>query len=82
MQCFAANTAQLEKCNEEWLKLLDKLKGDEKMAEEKEYVGVAKGDDGLIELLLDSNETVAGFLVTSIKKARKGHCDMPILNIR
>jgi len=59
MQQFATNIARLEKCNEEWLKLLDKFKGDKKMAEEKEYVWAAEGGDGLIELLLDSNETVA-----------------------
>ena len=39
--------------------LTELAKGEEKMAEEKEYLWVADGDDGLIELLLDSNEMVA-----------------------
>ena len=34
-------------------------KGDEKVAEEKEYIWAIDGDDGLIELLLDSHETKA-----------------------
>ena len=34
-------------------------KGEEKAAEEKEYVWVIDGDDGLIELLLYSHETKA-----------------------
>ena len=38
--------------------LTELLKGEENMVEE-EYLWVADGNDGLIELLLDSNETVA-----------------------
>jgi len=54
------NTALLERCNEECKALLKELKGDSKMAveaEEKEYFWLAEGDNGFIELLLDSKET-------------------------
>ena len=45
------------------------------MAEEKEYLWAADGDDGLIELMLDSNETVArlqGQLAQVLRKQEKG----------
>ena len=53
------NTVLLERCNDEWKALLKELKGDLKAAEveEKEYLWAAEGDDGIIELLLDSKET-------------------------
>ena len=54
-----ANITRLEKCNEEWLKLLDSLKGKERKTEDKEYCWAAEGDDGFIKLLLDSSETVS-----------------------
>ena len=56
------NTALLERCNDEWKALLKELKGDSKAAveaEEKEYLWAAEGDDGFVELLLDSRETSA-----------------------
>ena len=61
-QRLSTNIAPLERCNKEWTTLLTKLpapKGVEKMAEEKEYLWATDGNNGLIELLLDSNETVA-----------------------
>ena len=51
------------------------MKGDEKLEEEKEYCWAADGDDGLIELLLDSNETVAslqGRLSQVLRKQERG----------
>ncbi|XP_065891564.1 uncharacterized protein [Dysidea avara] len=72
---LSTNIARLEKCNEEWLRLLDKMKGDEKLEEEKEYCWAADGNDGLIELLLDSNETVAslqGRLSQVLRKQERG----------
>ena len=57
---FLSNVALLEQCNKEWTTLLHgMLKGKEKAKEEKEYLWAADGDEGLIELLLDSKETVA-----------------------
>ena len=59
IQRMETNTALLERCNDEWKLLLEELKGDSKAgeAEEKEYLWAAKGDDGIIELLLDSKKT-------------------------
>ena len=45
------------------------------MAEEKEYLWATDGDDGLTELLLDSNETVArlqGRLAQTLRKQENG----------
>ena len=56
---FSSNIALLERCNQEWTTLLHGMKGEERAAEEKEYLWAADGDEGLIELLLDSRETVA-----------------------
>jgi len=56
------NMALLERCDSEWKALLRELKSDSKAkveAEEKEYLWAAKGDDGLIELLLDTKEVSA-----------------------
>ena len=55
--------------------LTELLKGEEKMAEEKEYLWAADSVDGLIELPLDSNETVArlkGQLAQVLRKQEKG----------
>ena len=46
-------------CDQDWTTLLHGLKGEERKAEEKEYLWAADGDEGLIELLLDSKEMVA-----------------------
>ena len=54
LQRITTNLILLERCNSDWLALLKELKGDEKAVEEKEYVWATEGDDGLIELLLDS----------------------------
>ena len=56
---FSSNIVLLERCNQEWNTLLHGMKGEERAAEEKEYLWAADGDEGLIELLLDSRETVA-----------------------
>ena len=56
------NTTLLERYNDEWKVLLKELKGDSKAAveaEDKEYLWAAEGDDGFVELLLDSRETNA-----------------------
>ena len=58
IQRFSTNIALLERCNKEWTALLTELRDEEKAAEEKEYLWAAEGNDGLIELLLDSHETV------------------------
>ena len=52
---FSSNITLLERCNQDWATLLHGLKGKEK----KEYLWTVDGDEGLIELLLDSKETVA-----------------------
>ena len=49
----------LERYNQDWATFLHSLKGEEKKAEEKEYLWAADGNEGLIKLLLDSKETVA-----------------------
>ena len=76
IQRLSTNITLLERCNKKWTMLLTKLlKGEEKMAEEKEYLWATDGDDGLIELLLDSNETVArlqGQLAQVLRKQEKG----------
>jgi len=62
--------ALLERCDSEWKVLLMELEGDLKAkvkAEEKEYLWAAKGNDGFIELLLDSKE-VSTRLQASLKK--------------
>ena len=56
---ISTNIALLERCNKEWTTPLAELQGKEKVAEEKEYLWAADRDNGLIELLLDSHETVA-----------------------
>ena len=48
------------------------MKGEERAAEENEYLWVADRDEGLIELLLDSRETVAQLEARLIAKGRKG----------
>lgn len=53
------NITLLERCNKDWTTLLNELKGEKHVKEEKEYLWAADGDDGIIELLLDSNETIA-----------------------
>ena len=59
IQRLSTNIALLERSNKEWTMLLTELlKDEEKLAEEKEYLWAAEGDDELIELLLNSNETV------------------------
>ena len=76
IQRLSTNIALLERCNKEWITLLTELpKGEEKMVEEKEYLWAADSDDGLIGLLLDSNETVArlqGRLAQVLRKQEKG----------
>ena len=59
IQRISTNIALLERCNKDWKTLLNELKGEEHIKEEKEYLWAADGDDGIIELILDSNETVA-----------------------
>ena len=54
IQRLSTNFALLERCNKEWTVLLTELRGEEKTAKEKEYLWAADGNDGLIELLLDS----------------------------
>ena len=47
------------------------LKGEEKTAEEKEYLWAVDGEDGLIKLILDLNEMVVhlqGHLVQVLRK--------------
>ena len=51
------------------------MKGDEKKAEEKEYLWTADRDSGLIELLLNSKEIVShleGHLAHVLRKKKKG----------
>ena len=38
IQRLSTNIALLERCNKEWTTLLNELKGDDKLKEEKEYV--------------------------------------------
>ena len=57
IQRISMNIALLERCNKDWTTY--ELKGEEHIKEEKEYLWAADGDDGIIELILDSNETVA-----------------------
>ena len=61
IQRMETNTALLQRCNNEWKVLLKKLKRDSKAveAEEKEYLWAGEDDDGIMELLLDSNEMTA-----------------------
>ena len=76
IQRLSTNIALLERCNKEWTTLLTELlKGEEKMVEEKEYLWAADGNNGLIELLLDSNEMVVrlqGRLAQVLRKQEKG----------
>ena len=54
------NMALSEKCNNNWKALLKELKSDPKAVKaEKEYLWAVEGDDGIIELLLDSKEMTA-----------------------
>ena len=76
VQRISTNITLLERYNKEWTMLLAELRGEEKVAEEKEYLWAADGDDGLIELLLDSHEMVArlqGRLTQVLIKQEKGH---------
>ena len=67
VQHLETSLAVLEWCNDEWKTLLKELKSDSKKGdsktivetEEKEYIWAAEGDNGFIELLLDSKETIA-----------------------
>ena len=80
IQRLSMNIALLERCNKEWTTLLNELKGDEKLKEEKEYVWAADGDDGIVELILDSNETVArlqGRLAQVLRKQEKSANALP-----
>ena len=76
IQQLSTNIVLLERCSKKWTTLLTELpKGEEKLAGEKEYLWAADSDDGLIELLLDSNETVArlqGRLAQVLRKQEKG----------
>ena len=57
---FSTNITLLERCNQEWTTLVSLMEtGDEKTAEEKEYLWAMDGDEGIIELLLDSKEAVS-----------------------
>ena len=58
IQRLSTNIALLETCNKEWTLLTELSKGEEIMVEEKEYLWAADSNDGLVELLLDLNETV------------------------
>ena len=80
VQQISTNIALLQRCNKEWTTLLAELRGEEKVAEEKEYLWAADGDDGLIELLLDSHETVTrlqGRLTQMLRKQEKGARPLP-----
>ena len=70
IQRLSTNITLLERCNKEWTTLLNELKDDAKLKEEKEYLWTTDGDDEIIELLLDSNETVA-CLQGRLAQARK-----------
>ena len=59
LQRIMTNINLLERCNSDWLALLKELNGDEKAVEERECSWAAKGDNGLIELMLDSKETAS-----------------------
>jgi len=56
---ICTNMSLLEQCNNKWIKLLKELEGEQKQKEEKEYSWVEDDSDGIIELLLDSKETVS-----------------------
>ena len=49
----------LEKCNDDWSNILNELKDDAKVTEEREYACVTEGEDGLIETLLNGKEVLA-----------------------
>ena len=69
---FSSNIALLERCNQEWTTLLHEMKGEERAAEENEYLWVADRDEGLIELLLDSRETDTQLEARLIQVLRRG----------
>ena len=60
----------LEKCNSDWTSLLKTVQGDEKTEEEREYDRVSDGEQGLVRILLDSNDTLAQ-LTTRISRLRR-----------
>ena len=53
------NMSLLESCNCDWVDLLKELSGEAKVAEDTEYNLVAKGNEGFIEILVNSSEAVA-----------------------
>jgi len=56
--------------------------GDDKDTEEKEYLWATDGDGGLIELLLDSKDTVAHLearLARVLRKAERAAMRLPLL---
>ena len=57
----------LEKCNSDWTSLLKTVQGDE---EEREYDRVSDGEQGLVQILLDSNDTLAQ-LTTRISRLHR-----------
>jgi len=72
---FFTNITLLECCNQEWTTLVNVMEsGDDKDTEEKEYLWATDGDGGLIELLLDSKETVGrleAHLARVLRKAER-----------
>jgi len=56
---ICTNLSLLERCNDDWIKLLKELDGEQKEKEDKEYSWAAEGTDGIIELLIDSKETAS-----------------------
>ena len=56
---LSSNIAILERCNKDWSTLLKETKGDAKVTEEREYIRVAEGEEGFIEVMLIANEVMA-----------------------
>ena len=56
---MTTNVNLLERCNRDWVNLLKELSGEAKAAEDTEYNRVAGGNEGFIEVLVNSSEAVA-----------------------
>ena len=53
------NVSVIERCNADWISLLQDLEGEAKVTEEQEHSRVAEGDEGYIEVLLNAGECIS-----------------------
>ena len=76
---MTTNVNLLERCNRDWVNLLKELSGEAKAAEDTEYNRISGGNEGFIEVLVNSSEAVAR-MRTRLERIAKKRLKRVVLN--